>query len=511
MATKSAILSVKIISDAKDFRKGVDNAASDMQSLGQRLTGIAKGAGIAIGAALGAGVAKFGQDALGSALEASKSAFVFSKTYGDLKKQSDEFFKTSTKGWGMTQSEFERAAAQEGEYHKGLGKSSEQAFADATKNIQGYADIARATGRSVSDVAEMAAAARRGEYDSLQTLIPSISDAEVMRRLEAKGLGDLEGSALQAAKAAEAEAIVAEFAAGKHGAAAEYAETTAGKMETLRTKYEEMAVKLGTLLLPVLQFFVDMLSNVVTWINENQEAFAGILIVLGLLAVAIAIMAAPWLTLVAFIGLVVAAIVGFITWVATSTTFFQDAWNGAVKFVQDVWNGLVGFVQGALDNVTRAVDGAVGWVRDTWQGLWDGARGIVDGAVGAITGFIGRISGAVRGAIDWVGRLFNGFSIPGWLRDVMNFMGGGAIGFDGGAESLMGLNLYGLGEDSGAVGSGLLPALFGGSSGSSPVVNNYTINVDGALDANAVARQIDELLRRYARNTGSISAAGGFR
>ena len=88
----------------------------------------------------------------------------------------------------------------------------------------------------------------------------------------------------------------------------------------------------------------------------------------------------------------------------------------------------------------------------------------------------------------------------------MNFMGGGATGFD----IQGGFNLAGL-ETGGATGVVPFAGFFRPPTNGSTVVNNYTINVDGALDPDAVGRQLEDILNRRQRNTGGLTAAGGFR
>ncbi|WP_222440295.1 hypothetical protein, partial [Arthrobacter alpinus] len=98
---------------------------------------------------------------------------------------------------------------------------------------------------------------------------------------------------------------------------------------------------------------------------------------------------------------------------------------------------------------------------------------------------------------------------PGWLKDVMSFMGVGATGF----TIAGGFDMSGLESGLGATGSILSIGSAGGGSSASPSItqNSYNITVNGALDANAVARQIDGLMTQYDRQRGARPAAGGFR
>jgi hypothetical protein len=57
----------------------------------------------------------------------------------------------------------------------------------------------------------------------------------------------------------------------------------------------------------------------------------------------------------------------------------------------------------------------------------------------------------------------------------------------------------------GATGGGFMGSSLSGGN-SAPVVNNYSITVNGALDSNGVARQLTQILNSNAIRNGSISA-----
>jgi hypothetical protein len=449
----------------------------------------------------------------------------------------------------------------------------EQVAGKANELTGAAADLASVFGGSTADAAGAMGAALRGEFDSLEQFGIFMNQNKIDAQLAATGQDKLTGAALEGAKK---QAILNEIMsqAGPYlGNFAKEADTAAGSQQIANAAWQDAQAKLGEQLLPYLVKGAELLSSFATWAAENSAVVTTLAVVLGLLAGAIlvinvvmAIMNAialvnPWVIL----GVAVAALIGFIIYLATQTTFFQDvwrsvsqfcadAWNAFVKFATDVWNGFWGFLRdvlgnignffksvfngigsfvggvlnnignffrsafngaqavvsgvinfiiGIFNNVRNTIAGVLNWIGSSFSNVFSGAQTIVGNVINGIVSAFGRISNAVSGVIGWVSRLFNGFSIPGWLRSVMNFMGVGTTGMELSAAFMPAL--MSLPEGVGATGFILPAAAFGGSSGGKTEVNNYNITVNGALDPVSVGRQIKSLINSDARRNGKIS------
>lgn len=512
MATKSAILAVRIISDAREFSRGTSQASSDLESFGAKAQSIGKKALIPM-LAIGAGALKVGSDYVKMASELEQNSGAVDAVFKGNSDRVNEFADNAAKKLGVSASNYKKYSSLVGSQLKNAGVPMDELTDKTDALINIGADFAAQYGGGVPKAIEAVSSALKGEFDPLEAYGISLNAAKIEAKAMEQGAKKVNGRLTDQAKAAAITALINEQGADAMGANGREADTAAGKHERLTAQYEDMGAKLGEILLPFLNDFMDLLTTLVTWISDNTEAIKIFGIAFGILAGILIALAFPFTLL----AIAVTGLIAFIVYLATQTTFFGDvwaaicqfaidAWGIFVTFITDVWNGFMGFLGDTFNNIRGAFDGVITWIRDAWSGLWSGAADLVNGAVGAITDYIDGITGSVRNAIDWVGRLFSGFSVPGWLRDVMSFMGIGGVGFEfAGSPSLAGL-----GADMGAVGPGSMAGLFGGGSGGSTTVNNYTINIDGALDTDGVARQIEQLLRRQSRNTGSLPAAGGF-
>lgn len=233
----------------------------------------------------------------------------------------------------------------------------------------------------------------------------------------------------------------------------------------------------------------------------------------------------------------VLALVAGIIYLATQTTFFQDVWAAMVQFaqksiavatafivaawqsvssfftgmvagIQAAWGAFTGFIQTAISVAIAVVTSVIQTIKSTVDGVISGARAIFDsgfsfmrsvaeGAINGVIGLINNISGAVQGAISWVRDLFS-FEMPGWMSSVF---GRGMTGSDfTGTMSLLPAGEFG----TGATGAGFPLGVISSVSTSSPVVNNYRIEINtGVGDPVAIGREVDKVLKKYHRHTGA--------
>lgn len=238
---------------------------------------------------------------------------------------------------------------------------------------------------------------------------------------------------------------------------------------------------------------------------------------------------------------------------SNTTKWISDVWNNMVKFVTDAFKAHVAFIRDALNNINNffttifnaignfvsgvvnnianffraafavaqmivsgvinaiinhfnymssLISGILNWIGNNFSSVFNWASNVVRSVINGIVGGFNSIVNAVSNVINWVSRLFNGFSIPGWLSKVMNFMGAGATGFtiNGGVD------MSGLTPGLGATGTIGLASIFGGSGSNRTEVTNVNITVNGAIDANSVAKQIKSILNSDATRNGRIQA-----
>jgi hypothetical protein len=263
------------------------------------------------------------------------------------------------------------AAAGFGNMFTQLGFAGDHAAALSQKVVTMSADLGSFNNLPTADVADRISAALRGEYDSLQALIPNINAARVEQEAMA-ATGKTNAAELTAQeKAAATLAIVERDGAAAMGDFARTADGAANKTKTATAAMEDQQTKLGSQLLPIWTDFLGFLTDVaipafgtlVTWISENASWLGPLAIAVGVITVAqwawnAAMMANP-------IGLVIgliAALVAGIIWVATQTTFFQDVWTAVTTALGTAWQWLWDTV---LNPIFTAIGAIFTWIYET--------------------------------------------------------------------------------------------------------------------------------------------------
>lgn len=426
---------VEVTADAKSVPREIARDIEDGESLtkragenvGKQVFGGIIGAWAAIG-----GTQIIGDFFKGSITGASdlnetlsKSAAIFGSSAADMEKWSS----TAKTSVGLSQSAALAAASSFGDMFLQIG-FTEGAATDMSKSVvQAAADLGSFSNLETADVADRISAAFRGEYDSLQAVIPNINAA----RVESEALaatGKTVASELTAQEKATAVlAIVQADGARAMGDFARTSDGAANQAKIVTASLEDQQAKLGGVLLPVWSGFLGFLnttaipafSTLVDWISQNTDTVlllggvvAGAAVAYGAINTVMALhkayqiasaaatggmTVAQWALNTAMsanpIGLIVtavAALVAGIIWVATQTTFFQDAWAWMTEAIGTAWDWLWGTI---LEPVFNAIGAAITWLSDT-----------VFAPIGA---FIAGVVEAIGAAWDW---LYNTIIMP---------------------------------------------------------------------------------------------------
>lgn len=146
------------------------------------------------------------------------------------------------------------------------------------------------------------------------------------------------------------------------------------------------------------------LTPTLTFLSENEPVIWAIAGVLGFLALAfVGVTVATWAMNTALLAnpitwivLLIAGLVGAIIWLATQTTFFQDAWEATMT-------GIGVAATWVWESVIKPV---VDWIVGAWEAASDGVAAAWKLAVGLIKGYFNMIiSGwnAVVDGLNWAG------------------------------------------------------------------------------------------------------------
>ena len=492
MASKTAILSVRVVSDVKDATKGLDDVADKTGRLEDGLKRAAAPAGIAVAALAGIGKA-----ATDSASELQQSAGAVESVFGGHAAAVQDAARTAASSVGLAASEYQNMSAVLGAQLKNMGTPMED-LAGSTQNLIGLgADLAATFGGTTADAVSAISALLRGERDPIEQYGVSIKQSDINARLAAEGMDKLEGAAKTQAEAQAALALLTEQTASAQGQFARETDTLAGSQQIAAAQFENARASLGEKLLPVVTQFMEAMSGAATFVAQHSDA----LLVLGGVVGTIA-------------GVVLAAnaVMGVWTAIQTTARVATGAWSAAQAALNAVLAanpitlvvGAVGALAAAIvvaynnSETFRNIVGAL------WDALSSGGGWVVDHVITPIANAFNAVVDAVKSVYDWVTSLFSGFQLPDWLSTVLSWVG---LEAPSGPESGAILAAAGTTDAPFArLASWALAPRTG--SGPAPVGGVVNITVNGALDPDAVARQIGRILSRRDLINGTEQIVG---
>lgn len=454
----------------------IGDAAKRQQSA---LETFSSGAQIALAAVSAAAVAGgIASVNLASDLEEtlSKSDVVF----GDSADEMRAWAETADTAMGLSQEAALASAATFGDMFSQLGYVGDESAAMSQDVVQLAADLGSFHNVDTGDVLDRISASMRGEYDSLQQLIPNINAARVQQEALAMTGKDAADELTAQEKVAATLAIIHEDGANAAGNFAATSDGLANSQRTLTAQVQNLGAEVGTLLLPAVTAVVGALSGMIGALTDTGSAgqivvgvvggligvlaaasaaakvytvWQGISAVLSgkqaaqttLQTIALGVQKAATVTSTAVqwafnaalsanpIGIVVlaiAALVAALVYFFTQTEIGQQIWQTLVEWFQIGWEWIVGAFQTGYEAV-------VDWLGQVWefmQTVWSySPLGMVvenwDAIVEFVTGLPGKIADAATGMWDGITSAFKG--AVNALIDIWNnfelTIGGGSI------------------------------------------------------------------------------------
>ena len=443
--------------------KGIDKAIKEFNSLGTsgaKANFALKKAALPAAAAVGALALALG-DATKGALEDDAAqnllANTLRKTTGATDAQikaNEDFITTQGRLLGITDDELRPVL---GRLAKATGSVTE-----AQKLATQAMDISAQTGKPLSTVVSSLEKAYGGNTAALAKLAPEY------RQMIKDG--------------ATFEEVMAEIGKTTGGAAAEGANTAAGKFKTMKVQLDEAKESIGAALLPALEKLMPYLTKFGNWARDNT----GIL-----------------LTLASVIGVVALAVLAYNAYLKISA-----AYTIASTIATAAFNAVM-----ALNPVTLVVIAVVALIAALVIAYkkFEGFREIVDkifGVIGtvvktsieAIKSYFEKLVDFYKGIFNNIAKLWNNtigklsFTVPSWVPGI------GGKGFDvpdipllanGGIVTSPTLAMIGEAGPEAVIPLDRLGGMAGG--------NTVTINVNGGDP-----QQVVNALRRYMQVNGSV-------
>jgi hypothetical protein len=368
MASNTAILSIKILADAKKAVQGL----TDVEKRTQRIQNSVKKAAVPAAAFLG-GLAAGSVAAAKAASEDERAQKILAKTLenatGATRGQiaaTEDWIDKQARATGIADDELRPALGRLVTATEDVGKAQELLALGM--------DVAIASGKPLSTVTDALAKAAGGQFGSLKRLVPSLSDAAI--------------------KSGDLSQITQELSEKMGGSAATAAETSAGKIERLKVAADEFKESLGAQLLPALEKLVNMLSEIVEWAEKHPTAFKAIAIALGIVAAVLVVLnIALWATTTGLWAMAAALWANPITWIVAAVIALIAVMVVLYKKNETFRNVLKGLWEVA---------------KMTWNGIRDGIK--------AVWGWIVKLINKIKD-INWP-------SPPQWMKDAGSWVGG---------------------------------------------------------------------------------------
>lgn len=290
----------------------------------------------------------------------SKSKTIFGSQYSAM----DQWASGAATSLGLSKAAALEASSGFANMFTQLGFTG-KASADMSRQVlQMATDMGSFNNLPTADVANMISAAFRGEYDSLQRLIPTINAAAVEQKaLEMTGKKSAK-ALTQQEKAAATLALVQQGANVAMGDFAKTSDGAANKAKINAARMEELSAKFGGLLGPIQSVAQDGFGALLAagegftaWLERNPEVIEGFAAGLSLAGDALkglAMLAAPvFVILIRGFGQVLQGVSGFLEALSTIPGF-EWADEAAVK------------VRKMADGALIAADGVAAWGDEVW-------------------------------------------------------------------------------------------------------------------------------------------------
>jgi hypothetical protein len=484
---KTAILAVKVIGDATGGARALDQTGSSAGRMGSRLSKASKVASIGL-----AGLAVASVRAAKAAAQDQKSQALLANTMQRNAGASSAQI-AATEKWIDAQARASGVADDQLRPALGTLLRATGDVATSQSALKVAMDVSAATGKPLEAVSAALAKGYGGQTTAIGRLVPGMSDA-------AKKSGDMA-------------VIMDELAKKTGGSVAAAAATTEGKFAKLKVTFGELEESLGAVLLPIMDRLAAVMALVAAFATQHQTTFTIIVAVIAALAAAVIVTNAAYS---AYIAITRIATVAAKAWAVAQRILNVALRANPIGLIVTAIALLVAGVilaykksatfRTIVQALGKAGQVAIGWivtkVTELWK--WLGPKlgpaftTVKDTAVKAFNAMMAPIRTVidlVKSVIEWIKKI----KFPSVPKAISNLGKGGPppAGYAGSRVAYSGL------PGRGGPGDGVFTSRISRAGGGAQIIQ---ITVNGALDPNAVARQIEKLLVARGRRLGVVTS-----
>ena len=507
MAGKPAVLAIKVIADAKQAQAELDGASGAVKKTGDKLGKLAAPAAIALG-----GIVAFGKTAVGAASEVEQSMGGLEAVFGKNADAAKDLANNAAKSTGLATADYATMAAQIGAQLKGMGTAQKDLVPSTKRLIDLGADLAATYGGTTADAVSAVSSLLRGESDPIERYGVSIKAAAVSAEMAKEGLTGLTGAAATQAQAQATLTLLTKQTADAQGQFAAQTSTTGEQQQIAAAEMKNATAALGKGLLPAVTAVTKVLADMAAWVGKNSRLATILIGIVAGLAAAILIANAAikavtavtriWtavqaafnfvmnLNPISLVVIAIAALVAGIIIAYAKVGWFKAFVDGSFKAILDIVKTVAAWIQKYLGPVMgagfEAASKALGVLGDAFSRTFSAIKAVISG----VLDIIGTVAGAVQKVIDLISRI----KLPNLskLNPFAKAAPASAVSNRAGLQAVSSRRVA-------------------GSRATSSSAAGVQINVNGALDPDAVARQIRALLSRAdVRNGARVGVTRGW-
>lgn len=388
-----------VLANGSQARRDFELTSQSASGLGSKVRTFGKvfAGGLAI-AGLAAG--KFAIDSVKAASDAQQSVGATETVFGKFSKSVIADSNSAARAYGLSANTYRENANIIGSLFKNQGVSTDK-LASKTKSMIGTAsDLAATFGGTTTTAVEALSSAFKGEFDPLEKYGISIKQSTVnteAQRLATEkyhtSLGKLSTAQQTALKQQATSNLVMKQSRSSLGAFKGETDTLAHQQQVLGAQFDNIKVKVGTYLLPVLTKFLTFLND------DGPKAFAAVSSAVG-----------PVIGYFQNFGSSGVAASGkmsqFLTTVKSVWASVQSIFSSAVTIVTALWalfgSTIVANLSSTFSNVLLILRGAftviqgifdviAGILTGDWSRVWTGIKEILRGAVQVLVGLVRQL------------------------------------------------------------------------------------------------------------------------
>ena len=251
---KSAIMSLRIVSDAKNAVSGLGKASSAVGKF-------AKATGAAAIAAGGAALVSYGVAAVKMAGDLEQSVGAIDTVFKGSAKEMHKFASSASTDVGLTKNEYYDLGTMIGTQLKNGGTAMDQ-LAPKTNQLIGLgADLSSMFGGTSKDAVDALSSALKGERDPIEKYGVSLKQSTIDAEAAALGFKKVGGSLSEEANQAATLSLIMKQTADAHGNFAKEANTLQGQQQRMSAGWKDIQTTLGGLLLPVMTALFSFINT----------------------------------------------------------------------------------------------------------------------------------------------------------------------------------------------------------------------------------------------------------